>query len=120
MSGLKLQDYFLRLGVYADLISIVTVCVKIENKYSPLIFSTLSDYHDAIQECESGLPGFISMKDKLVFCSSHDVSEEVKNFNCPTKKMMAVRNRAGNKLYLPEQFVKVCKSCLLLVLHVLF
>ena len=74
-----------------------------------LCCSTLSAYHDVVRECEEGLAGFTGMKDKVILCTSHDVSQELVKFNCTTKKMMVVRNRGGNKLLSPEEFVNVSR-----------
>ena len=70
------------------------------------ICSTLTAYQEAIREC-GGLAQFTSIKDKPIFCTSHDVSQQLVKFNCTTNKMMVVRNRGGNQQLSPQDFVNV-------------
>ena len=60
-----------------------------------------------MRECEAGLADFCCMKDRVIFCTTHDVSEPIHKFNCSTNKTLPIRNRSGNKNYNAESFLKV-------------
>lgn len=63
-----------------------------------------------MSECDDGLPQFCCMKDMVIFCMSHDVSQQLVKRNCSTNKTLTVRNRAGYMQHTPESFVKVGAS----------